>query len=119
MNERASISGDRLPLLITIGIFVLMLLCVPIVLNLDGDLDQDRPMYEDLQLMLNYQAAHIANEGRPVEATVSDGESIKVGANEFTASPGVTVVVRATDKDSFCVSASNGQGVKSPEHCSE
>ncbi len=119
MNQRASISGDRLPLFITIGIFVLMLLCLPLVLNLARDLDDDRPMYQDMQLMLSYQAAHIANEGRPVETTVSDGESVTVGANEFTASPGVTVVVRATDKDSFCVSASNDHGVKSPEHCSE
>ena len=95
-----------------------MLACLPLVWMLDGDLDEDRPMYQDMLRMQTYQAQHIANAGRPVETTVSDGESVVIGAETFEASPGVTVVVRAIDEDSFCVSVSNDHGVKSPEHCS-
>lgn len=117
MNQSASTPGDRLPLLITIGIFLVMLACVPLVLMLDDNIDEDRPMYQDLLRMQNYQAVHIANDGRPVEATVSDGEKVKVGAETFTASAGVTIVVSATDSNSFCVTASNDVG-ENAERCS-
>jgi hypothetical protein len=119
VTKRATTPGDRVPLLITVGVFVVMLACLPLVWMLDDDLDEDRPMYQDMLRMQTYQAEHIDNDGAPVEATVSDGESIEVGAEEFIASPGVTVVVRATDKDSFCVSASNDLGEKASERCSE
>jgi hypothetical protein len=119
VTKRATTQGDRVPLLITIGVFVVMLACLPLVRMLDDDLDEDRSMYEDMSRMQTYQAAHVANAGRPVETTVSDGESVRVGAEEFIASPGVTVVVRATDEDSYCVSASNDLGEKASERCSE
>lgn len=117
VTKRATTAGDRVPLLITVGVFVVMLACLPLVWMLDDDLDEDRSMYQDMLRMQTYQAAHIANDGNPVETTVSDGESVKVGAEEFIASPGVTVVVRATDKDSYCVSASNDLGEKAKERC--
>jgi hypothetical protein len=117
VTQRATTRGDRLPLLITIGVFVVMLACLPLVWMLDDDLDEDRSMYQDMLRMQTYQAAHIANDGRPVEAKVSDGESVEIGSKEFVASPGVTVVVRATDKNSFCVSASNDLGEKASERC--
>lgn len=105
-------------MIITIGVFVVMLACLPLAMMLDAGLDEDRPVYEDVLRMQTYQAAAVPIGG-PVETTVSDGESVMVGANEFVASPGVTVVVRAVDEDSFCVSASNDHGVQSEEHCSE
>jgi hypothetical protein len=119
VNQRVTTSGDRLPLLITIGIFAVMLACLPLVWMLDGDIDEDRPMYQDMLLMQTYQTAHIANNGHPVAAIVSDGESVQVGAHKFTASPGITVVVRAVDKNSYCVSASNDLGEKALERCSK
>lgn len=118
MTKRATTPGDRVPLLITIGVFLVMLACLPLVWMLDDDLDEDRSMYEDMLRMQTYQAEHIANNGRPVETTVSDGQSVKVGGEEFIASPGVTVVVRATGEDSYCVSASNDLGEKASERCS-
>ncbi|WP_310530025.1 hypothetical protein [Nocardioides sp.] len=118
MNERATTPGDRLPLLITVGVFVVMVAFLPLVWMLDRGLEDDRPMYQDMLRMQTYQAAHIANGGRPVEATVSDGGSVKVGSNDFVASPGVALVVRAVDGNSYCISASNADGLKSPEHCS-
>ena len=105
-------------MLITIGAFVVLLACLPLARMLDASLDDDRPVFQDVLLMQTYQVANIANDGRPVEATVSDGESVEVGSHTFVASPGVTVVVRATGKNSFCVSASNDDGVKSQERCS-
>jgi hypothetical protein len=119
VTKRATTPGDRVPLLITIGVFLVMLACLPLVWMLDDDLDEDRSMYQDMQRMQTYQAAHIANEGRPVETTVSDGESVEVGAEMYIASPGVTIVVRAIDEDSYCVSASNDLGQKASERCSE
>ena len=119
MNQGASTRGDRLPLLIAIGGFVVMLACLPLVMMLDDNVDEDRPMFQDMLRMQDFQALHIANGGRPVETTVSDGAGVEVGAQEFIASRGVTVVVRATDQDSFCVSASNDLGEKAPERCSE
>ncbi|UUZ59069.1 hypothetical protein [Nocardioides sp. B-3] len=117
MNQSASNPGDRIPLLITIGIFLAMLACVPLVLMLDDNIDEDRPMYRDLQRMQTYRAAHVANDGSPVEVTVSEGEVVEIGASAFETSPGVTIRVRATDKDSFCVTASNDSGEKA-ERCS-
>lgn len=118
MNQRVPTQGDRLPLLITIGVFVVMLACLPLVWMLDADIDEDRPMYQDMLRMQNLQALNVVNEGRPEDVTATDGEAVKVGASEFTASPGVTVVVRAVDENSFCVSASNDLGEKA-ERCSE
>lgn len=118
MKQSASNPGDRLPLLITIGIFVVMLACLPLVLMLDDNIDEDRPMYHDLHLMELYQAAHVAGAAPPVEGTVSDGEEMVVGAQTFEASAGVTVAVRATDIDSFCVAVSNELGEKA-ERCSD
>lgn len=118
MNQSASNPGDRLPLLITIGVFLVMLACAPLVLMLDDNIDEDRPMYQDLLRMQTFQVAHIVNDGLPVEGTVSDGEKVTVGANEFVASPGVTIVVRATDGTTFCVTASNDLGEKA-ERCSQ
>lgn len=118
VNQRVPTQGDRLPLLITIGVFVVMLACLPLVWMLDADIDEDRPMYQDMLRMQNLQALNVVNEGRPEDVTATDGEAVKVGASEFTASPGVTVVVRAVDENSFCVSASNDLGERA-ERCSE
>ncbi|WP_157953231.1 hypothetical protein [Nocardioides allogilvus] len=118
MNQRVPTQGDRLPLLITIGVFVVMLACLPLVWMLDADIDEDRPMYQDMLRMQNLQALNVVNEGRPEDVTATDDEVVKVGGSEFTASPGVTVVVRAVDENSFCVSASNDLGEKA-ERCSE
>lgn len=117
MNQRASNPGDRLPLLITIGVFVVMLACLPLVLMLDDNVDEDKSMYEDLFHMQTFQADHVFSGGAPVETTVSDGEKVKIGGATFQASPGVTTVVKAVDQDSFCVSVSNDLGEKA-ERCS-
>ncbi len=118
MNQGLKSPGDRLPLLITIGVFVVMLLCLPLVLRMDEGLDRERPMYADMVRMENMQTLNIANGGRPVEADLSGGDTVEVGAQEFVTSPGVRLVVRATDKNSYCIRVSNEFGAKSSEHCS-
>ena len=118
MTQRVNTAGDRLPLLITIGIFVVLLACLPLAMMLDDAHDEDRPLFQDMLNMQVLQTAVVANKQRPVDVTVSDGESVEVGAGEFTASPGVTIVVRAVDHNSFCISGSNDLGVTSPERCS-
>jgi len=119
VNQRSRTPGDRLPLLIAIGVFAVMLACLPLVWLLDGTVDEDRPMYQDMLRMQSFQTVHIANGGQPVEATVADGETVAVGSSEFIASPGVKIVVRAVDADSYCIRASNDLGEKSSERCSE
>lgn len=119
MNQRLKNPGDRLPLFITIGIFVVMLACLPIVSMMDASHDEDRPTYQDMLRMENLQRLLVANKERPVATTVTGGESVDIGPDTFKSSPGVTVVVRVVDKDSFCVSASNDRGVEAKERCSK
>jgi hypothetical protein len=111
-------SGDRVPLLITIAVFVVLLACLPLVLMLDKGIDSDRPMYHDMDDMLRLQATYIATGQPPVEVQLSDGQSTKIGETTFTVSDGVTLTVRATQDDAFCVTASNKEGATS-ERCSD
>ena len=112
-------SGDRLPFLITVGVFVVMLACLPLVLRVDAEIDGDRPMYLDMERMLNLQTGYVATTGQPpVETRLSGGESVVIGETEFVASDGVTLNVRTTDEGSFCISANNQEGTSS-ERCSE
>lgn len=111
-------SGDRLPLLITIGVFVVMLACLPLAFRLDAAIDGDRPMYHDMERMQGLQAAYIATGQPPVETQLRGGQSVVIGETEFVASDGVTLSVRTTEDGSFCVSASNEEGASS-ERCSE
>lgn len=119
MSEREKIAGDRVPLIITVGIFVVLLICLPLAWLLDESHDGNRPLYEDLLTMQNLQGSLVFNKEPPVAVTVSDGESEEIGNLTFTASDGVTVVVRVIDDNSFCVSGSNDNGVKSPERCND
>lgn len=110
-------SGDRLPLLVTVGVFVVMLACLPLVLMVDGAIDGDRPMYHDMERMAGLQETLVATGRPPVEGQVSGGESLEIGAKPFVASDGVTLTVRATDEDDFCITASNADGAEA-ERCS-
>lgn len=118
MKRSAQGSGDRLPLLITVGVFIVLLACLPLVLRLDDVVDSDRPMYHDMEQMLGLQAAYVATGAPPIEARLEGGQSVMIGEKEFTTSGGVTLVVRAVAKDSFCISATNQHGAKS-ERCSD
>lgn len=119
MNQAPRVHEDRIPLLITLGVFLLALACLPLAWMADGSLEKDRPMYQDILRMQGFQALHVADGAAPIEATVADGESVEVGTQVFTPSSGVTVVVRTREDGTYCVSASNERGEKSGEHCSE
>jgi hypothetical protein len=112
------VSGDRLPMLITLGVFLVLLACLPLALMLDHSVDGDRPMFHDMERMAQLQTAYVATGQPPVEADLTDGESVMIGTTEFVVSEGVTLAVRATDGDDFCISASNSAGASS-ERCSE
>lgn len=119
VNDRPDAAGDRLPLYLTIGVFVLLLACLPLARMIDSSHDEDRPLYQDMLAMQTMQAQLVANKERPVEVSVSDGETVEVGKNKtFTVSSGVTIEVRVVDHDSFCVSGHNDLGATSPERCS-
>lgn len=105
-------------MLITVGLFVLMLACLPLALRLDSAVDGDRPMYLDMERMKVMQTIYIATGESPVETKLGDGESVMIGKKEFTVSEGVTLAVRATQKDAFCITAHNQEGARS-ERCSE
>ncbi len=118
MTRKPEAAGDRLPLLITIGLFVVMLASLPLVLRLDDGVDADRPMYLDVERMKNLQTSYVATGESPIEATLSGGESVSIGKSKFITSDGVTLTVRATEKDGFCISARDEEGATT-ERCSE
>lgn len=118
MNQRANAPGDRLPLLISIGVFVVMLACLPVAMMLDDGIDRDRPMYQDMLRMQGLQGQQVASGAAPVAVEVADGEAVEVAGQEFIASPGVTVVVRVVDADSYCIRVRNDRGQESSERCS-
>lgn len=84
---------------------------------MDDNNDEDRPMYQNVLSMVSIQSTLIANDERPIATTVTDGETVELGSHEFVAAAGVTVVVRVSDKKSFCVSASNVDGARAKERC--
>lgn len=118
VKRTPQVSGDRLPLLITTGVFVVLLACLPLVLRLDNGVDGDRAMYHDMERMAGLQTAYVDTGQPPVEAQLSDGQSVMIGIEEFVVSDGVRLTVRATDEDDFCISASNSEGARS-ERCSD
>lgn len=118
MTSPANGTGDRLPLLITIGVFVAMLACLPLAMLYDDDIDRQRPMYLDMLRMQTLQDQQVASGLPPVAVEIADGEAVEVAGVEFVASPEVTVVVRAVDADSYCVRVSNADGEESNERCS-
>lgn len=118
MKRTPQVSGDRLPLLITIVVFVVMLGCLPLVLMLDTGIDGDRPMYHDMDDMERLQSTYIATGQPPVEVQLSDGQSVTIGETEFTVSNGVTLTVRTTQDYSFCITARNEEGATS-KRCSD
>jgi len=118
VKRNPQVPGDRLPLLITAAVFVVLLACLPPVLRLDNGLDSDRPMYQDMERMRALQSIYIATGQPPVETKLRDGDAVMIGTTEFIVSDGVTLTVRATKDDAFCISASNQDGTKS-KRCSE
>lgn len=114
MKRISDASGDRLPFLITAAVFVLMLICIPLVLRVDDGVDTNRPMYMDMAKMQGMQQAYITTTGQPpIETKLTDGKSLTIGDNEFTPSAGVTMGVRAIKDDDYCITASNDAGAKS------
>lgn len=118
MQRTGVVSSDRLPILITAGVFVVMAACVPLVLRLDDAIDADRAMYHDMESMLGLQNAYIATGEPPIEVDLADGESVMIGERKFTVSPGVALTLRATDGDAFCIIASTDEGAAS-QRCTD
>jgi hypothetical protein len=105
--------------LITAGVFLLMLACLPLVLRIDEGVDRDRPMYTTLSRMTIAQDKSLVDTGKVVPVQLSGGESAKIGSVDFVSAPGVSVVVRGLDGDTaYCITARNEHGTESDEHCS-
>jgi hypothetical protein len=105
--------------LITAGIFLLMLVCLPLVLRIDEVVDRNRPMYTTLSRMTLAQDKSLLDTGKVVPVQLSGGESATIGTVDFVSGPGVSVVVRGLDGDTaYCVTVSNEHGAESDEHCS-
>lgn len=110
---------DNASVLITGAAFVLLLACLPLALRLDQGIDQDRPMYTDMARMAELQDDNLVATGTVVPVEVSEGESVMVGEQEFVASDGVSLAVRAVDDGTaYCIAASNDHGVEAQERCS-
>lgn len=118
MTKPLRAPGDRFPLLITVGLFAALLLCIPLVLMTDDRVDSDRPMYKNVDRMLVLQTSYVATGQPVIETRLSEGASVVIGDTTFTTSDGVTLSVVATEGDDFCVSARNQAGTTT-ERCSE
>ena len=95
---------------IAIVVAVLLAALAPLVLRVDAELDRSRPMYDDRREMEWLQYQSVVGSGRAVPGTVSGDQVLAVGGEEFRASAGVTVEVRASDPERPCVRASNEHG---------
>lgn len=100
-----------------LGIVVLVLLAaLPLVLRFDAGHDRMRPMYVDVETMAELQTRHIEANGTGVPADLGPGESILVGGQTFTTSPGTTLQV-TTSEGGYCVQASNEYGDSTQPRC--
>ncbi len=105
--------------LVTVAVLVLLLAAVPLALLLDRSIDRNRPMYSDLSRMTIMQDRSLLDTGKVVPVQLSSGESATIGATEFVASDGVSIVVRGHDGDTaYCITVRNEHGAESDRHCS-
>ncbi len=96
---------------------LLFALAFPVAVALDSVLDRVKPMYADRAEMLWLQSQNVQVTGQSVPVELSPGESVKVAGQTFTASPGVTVEVRADQPTLPCVRVHNEHGDVSEWAC--
>ena len=96
---------------------VLFALALPVAVKLDSVLDRVKPMYDDRAEMLWLQSQDVQVTGKSVPVELSPGESATVAGQTFTASPGVTVEVRADEPTLPCVRVHNEHGDVSEWAC--
>jgi hypothetical protein len=89
---------------------LLFALAFPVAVLLDSVLDRVKPMYADRAEMLWLQSQNVKVTGQAVPVELSPGESVEVGGESFTASPGVTVQVRADRPKLPCVRVHDAHG---------
>lgn len=119
MKRSPRATSDRLPQLVTIALFAVTLVSIPLALMMDERIDGDRSMYSDVQRMLALQGTYVVATGQPaIEARLSDGESVTIGDESFTVSDGVTLTVERTEANVFCVTARNESGAKT-QRCND
>ena len=102
---------------IAAGVVLLMAACIPLAQRLDDQTDRTRPMYADRESMEWLQYQSVTDTGSAVAVELSAGESERIAGEVFTASDGVTVVVRTPDAGSYCVQVSNQYGDVSEWAC--
>ena len=102
-------SRSRGPLLVLVGALALLAALLPLAWMLDGKVDGDRPLDLDRQQMAFAQHLNLLAGGEPVTGRVGPGTSKTVGERRFSASPGVTVEVRA-EGEGYCVRAIGDDG---------
>ena len=83
--------------------------CLPFARMLDAQIDRQRPMYSDVQVMAWLQHVHLSTGGEVVPLSLSNGSSTKLGGTTFTPTSGVSIEVRR-DGAGYCVIGSNQSG---------
>jgi hypothetical protein len=113
------------PLLLLVGVLVVLAALLPLAMMLDRELDHERLMYSDRQDVAWLEHLAVAAGLEPVTGTVTAGETLVFGEEEFTPSEGVTVEVRREDGEGpdgevlpgYCVRSSNEDGEATPWLC--
>jgi len=102
-----------------LGIVVLLLLAaLPLVLRFDAANDRQRSMFLDVERLAELQTDHLKANGTAVPADLGPGESILVGGQTFTTSPGTTLQVTASE-GGYCIQASNEHGDSTRPRCGD
>jgi hypothetical protein len=113
-NRQPTASG-RLPELfaankilvgVLVGVGLLLGVSFPFALSHDESLDRQRSGYTDAVAVARLQDRLLEQGQQPQEFEVGPGDSVDIGEETFTPSPGNTVVAIAVE-DGFCVQVTN------------
>lgn len=117
--QEAARSRPELAVIAVVGLALLILAALlPLTLAIDEKTDRQRPLFDDVQEMAELQYAQFQRSGAAEPVSLQGGESATIGKTEFTASPGITLAVTATD-DGYCIRAHNDLGDRAPERCED
>ncbi len=95
---------------VVIVVFLALCACIPLTQAIDHSIDRKRAMYDDLAVMQWLQYQEVVNTGSAIPLRLSNDRSMSVAGTEFTPAAGVTVVVRSSEPDTYCVRATNDDG---------
>lgn len=116
---RTPTNGDKGLLLVLAAALGVLAALVPLARAVDERADRRRPLYADVDRMLEFQARLVAANDEGMAVSLQPGESVAVGDERFTASDGVRLRVVLGPDAGYCVWAGNDHGDATRWQCTE